>query len=222
MIWTRVGALDDFLGGRVPGGMILDVYGPAGAGKTQILLQISAVAAAGGRHVAYVDAAGGFRPERILQMAGRGGADILDNISVLRAASVSDQLGAPRRLAPDVSVLLVDNVTDLFLYEYAGDRRVSYRSHLFMKHMRDLSLLARAKNIPVVVSNMIRHANGQETESMGRAIGLYTHAKMRLSGSPEYMARCSSLDRTVQFGYSVEGWGVRSRGGYPSQGTTSS
>lgn len=213
MIRTGVDALDKFLGGSLPRGMILDVYGPGGSGKTQILLQVSAAAAEAGHHVAYIDTTGSFRPERVLEMCRSPGTAVLERMGVFRTTSVSEQTGSLRRLGDGISVLVVDNVTDLFIYEYPGDRRAFARSHLLMSHMSELSRLALAKNIPVVVSNMVRHIGDLELESMGRAIDLFTHVKLHLSGHPEWIALCSRLGAQARFAYSLGRSGVSSKEG---------
>ena len=213
MIRTGVDALDEFLGGALPRGMILDVYGPGGSGKTQILLQVSAAAAEAGHRVAYIDTTGSFRPERVLEMCRSSGTAVLERTGVFRATSVSEQAGALRRLDDGISILVVDNVTDLFIYEYSGERRAFARSHLLMDHMRELSRLALAMDIPVVVSNMIRYAGDRELESMGRVIDLFTHVKMRLSGHPDYTALCSRLGAQAQFTYSLGRSGMLSKNG---------
>lgn len=213
MIRTRIDALDEFLGGALPEGMILDIYGPGGSGKTQVLLQVSTAAAEAGHSVAYIDTTGSFRPERVLQMCQSSGTAVLERIEVLRATSVSEQTGSLSRLDDSVSVLAVDNVTDLFIYEYPGEQRAFARSHLLMSHMRELSRLALTTNMSVVISNMIRHAGDRELESMGRAIDLFTHVKMRLSGHPEYIALCSRLGAQAQFTYSLGRSGMLSKNG---------
>ena len=211
MILTRIDALDDFLGGSLPGGTILDIYGPGGSGKTQVLFQVAAAAAEAGDRVAYVDTTGAFRPERVLQMCRSPGTAILKRIDVLRATSVLEQEESLRRIDGGASVLLVDNVTDLFMYEYPGERMAFARGHRLMMHVRELSRLALSREIPVVVSNMIRQVSDREVESMGHVTDLFTHIKMRLSGRPEYTAWCQHPAAKVQFGYSLDTSGVRSR-----------
>lgn len=211
MILTRIEALDGFLGGALPGGTILDIYGPGGSGKTQVLFQVAAAAAEAGHRVAYVDTTGAFRPERVLQMCRSPGTTILERVDVFRATSVPDQEEALRRIDGKVSVLLVDNVTDLFMYEYAGERTAFARTHRLITYMRALSRLALSRGIPVVVSNMIRHVSDREVESMGHVTDLFTHIKMHLSGRPEYTAWCRHPAARVQFGYSLDVSGVRSR-----------
>ncbi len=197
--------LDSFLGGSMRRGTITDIYGPSGSGKTQLLHQICALAADAGVSVAYVDTTGNFRPERVLQMCRR--PESLERIATFRAMCISDQMSVHRTVG-DVSLLAVDNITDLFLYEY-GDESFT-RNRLFMRHMLDLSYLALNRGMPVIVTNMIRQHDDSMHESMYWAADVYTHIKVRLSGYPDYTAECQYAGSKSTFGYVLESSGVLS------------
>lgn len=203
---TGMVALDEFLGGSLPRGMILDIYGPGGSGKSQLLMQAAAGAAAAGCRVAFVDTTGAFRPERILQM--RPAPRILHGIDVLRATSVAEQVAAPA-MAGNVDLLLLDNITDLFSYEY-GEEKAPARGRELASHMREIARWAITYDAGVMVANTVRRAGDYNVESMRHVVDLYTHAKMRLSGGPEYVAECSRWDSTARFGYTIHAGGLRS------------
>ena len=204
---TGMAALDEFLGGYLPRGIVLDIYGPGGSGKSQLLMQAAAEAAAAGCRVAFVDTTGAFRPERILQM--RPVPGILDNIGVLRATSVAEQVAAPA-MAGDADLLILDNVTDLFSYEYAGEERAPARGRELTTHMREIARWAVTSDAAVMVANTVRQAGDGDVESMRRVVDLYTHVKLRLSGGPEYVAECGRWDATARFGYTIHAGGLRS------------
>ena len=81
----------------------------------------------------------------------------------------------------DFSLIVIDNVTDLFSYEYKKDESTFEKNSLFMKYMHELSKFAIAKKIPIVVTNMIRNIEGKEVENMKSAISPSTHIKIHLS-----------------------------------------
>ena len=121
--------IDSVLFGRggIPRGVIVDVFGRHGTGKTQMLLQAASRFAACGKQVLYVDTAGTFRPERVVSMAeasalggtdsdgmdtnssnsdggmtqdsGITAPDVLKMISVARIQSVAEQLSVLERLS---------------------------------------------------------------------------------------------------------------------------
>ena len=82
MISTGLQKLDEFLGGGIPAGVIVDIFGGNGTGKTQLLLQLSINSINDGGSVLYLDTTGGFRPERILEIQNKSNLefDILEKI----------------------------------------------------------------------------------------------------------------------------------------------
>ena len=183
MIPTGLKKLDDFLLGGIPKGIIVDVFGGNGTGKTQLLLQLSINSIKNGGHVLYFDTTGGFRPERILEIQKQYETQLnfLEKITVSRITNTSEQIKSIKNLQNnDFSLIVIDNVTDLFSYEYKKDESTFEKNSLFMKYMHELSQLAITKKIPIVITNMIRTIEGKEVENMKSAIDHFTHIKIHL------------------------------------------
>ena len=182
MIPTGLQKIDRFLSGGIPGGVITDVFGENGTGKTQLLLQLAAGSIINGGHVLYLDTTGGFRPERILNIRRISDyiPDVLDRIMVSRITNTSEQIKAVQNLKNSTfSLVVIDNITDLFSYEFKD--MVHEKNALFMRHMRELAEFSIKSKIPVVVTNMIRTFQDREVENMKTAIDPFTHIKIRLS-----------------------------------------
>ena len=94
MISTGLQKLDDFLSGGIPDGIIVDIFGGNGTGKTQLLLQLSINSIKNGGRVLYLDTTGGFRPERILEIQKQSKKQInfLEQITVSRITNTSEQI----------------------------------------------------------------------------------------------------------------------------------
>ena len=108
--------------------------------------------------------------------------NILDKITISRIRNTSEQINLIKN--PDLgrfSLIVIDNITDLFSYEYKTEEAIFEKNSLFMRHLHDLSLIALTKKIPIVITNMIRNMGDKEVENMRRAIDLYTHIKIHLS-----------------------------------------
>ncbi|MDF2421672.1 MAG: AAA family ATPase [Nitrosopumilus sp.] len=183
MISTGLQKLDKFLSGGIPDNVIVDVFGENGTGKTLFLLQLSINSIKNGGNVLYFDTTGGFRPERIVEIQKELEIeiDLLDKITVSRITNTSEQIKSIIHLEQsDFSLIVIDNVTDLFSYEYQKDESMFEKNLLFMKYMHDLSKLAITKKIPIIITNMIRMANDVEIENMQNAIDPYTHIKIHL------------------------------------------
>ena len=184
MISTGLQKLDEFLSGGIPDGVIVDIFGENGTGKTQLLLQLSINSIKNGGNVLYLDTTGGFRPERILEIQKLSEKQInfLEKITVSRITNTSEQIKSIKNLTNnDFSLIVIDNVTDLFSYEYKKDESIFEKNSLFMKYIHELSKFAITKKIPIVITNMIRNIEGKDVENMKSAIDPYTHIKIQLS-----------------------------------------
>jgi DNA repair protein RAD51 len=124
MIKTGLRKIDNFLSGGIPNGLIVDIFGGSGTGKTQLLLQLSINSIKNGGNVLYLDTTGGFRPERILEIQKKSNMDfnLLDKITVSRVTNTSEQINSIKNLhTNNFSLIVIDNITDLFSYEYNND-----------------------------------------------------------------------------------------------------
>ncbi len=183
MISTGLQKLDKFLLGGIPDGVIIDIFGGNGTGKTQLLLQLSINSIKNDGHVLYLDTTGGFRPERILQIQKESkiNSDFLQQITVSRLTNTSEQIKSIDYIKNNnFSLIVIDNVTDLFSYEYKKNESIFKKNSLFMKYMHELSKLAITKKIPIVITNMIRNDGDKEVENMKSAIDHFTHIKIHL------------------------------------------
>ena len=183
MISTGLEKLDKSLSGGIPDGVIVDIFGKNGTGKTQLLLQLTINSIKKGGHVLYFDTTGGFRPERILdiQKESESQSDFLNQITVSRLTNTSEQINSIKNIEKNFSLIVIDNVTDLFSYEYQKDESIFEKNSLFMKYMHDLANFAISNKIPIAVTNMIRNLEGKEIENMKSAIDPFTHIKIHLT-----------------------------------------
>ena len=184
MISTGLQKLDNFLSGGIPNGVIVDIFGGNGTGKTQLLLQLSINSIKNGGRVLYLDTTGGFRPERILEIQKQSNKQVnfLEQITVSRITNTSEQIKSIKNFeSNNFSLIVIDNVTDLFSYEYKRDESIFEKNSLFIKYMYELSKFAITKKIPIIVTNMIRTIEDKEVENMKSAIDPFTHIKIQLS-----------------------------------------
>lgn len=210
MIPTRLQKIDRFLSGGIPGGVITDIFGENGTGKTQLLLQLAAGSIINGGHVLYMDTTGRFRPERILNILHIRDSipDVLDQITVSRITNTSEQIKTIQNLKRDTfSLVVIDNITDLFSYEFRD--MVHEKNTLFMRHMHELSRFSIESRIPVVVTNMIRASQDREVENMKTAIDPFTHIKIHLNkAGPRYRGRVWWALASMSFSYVIHTSGL--------------
>ena len=180
------------LGGGVRPGIVTDIYGESGSGKSQLCFTLCANCAKDGGSAIFVDTAGTFRPERIVEIS--GSARALDKITFVRALNTHDQAGAVKKITDtDARLVVVDTLTSLFSAEYSGPAR-----HLaVMKHLHELALAAINSGCAVVVTNMVRNAPitvvdqvgrnvaqavipSQQREYLGSSVSIHSHIKLKL------------------------------------------
>ena len=212
MISTGLKKIDDFLSGGIPDGVIVDIFGGNGTGKTQLLLQLSINSIKNGGKVLFLDTTGGFRPERILEIQKKSNSNLnlLNNIIVSRITNTSEQINSIKNFKENnFSLIIIDNITDLFSYEYKNNQSIFKKNSLFMKYMRELSLYAVTHKVPIVITNMIRNSNEQEVENMSTAIDLFTHIKIHLfKNSSIYNGEISSPFDKENFSYTITSSGL--------------
>ena len=212
MISTGLKKIDDFLSGGIPNGVIVDIFGGNGTGKTQLLLQLSINSIKNGGKVLFLDTTGGFRPERILEIQKKSSSNLnlLNNIIVSRITNTSEQINSIKNFKENnFSLIIIDNITDLFSYEYKNNQSIFKKNSLFMKYMRELSLYAVTHKVPIVITNMIRNSNEQEVENMSTAIDLFTHIKIHLfKNSSIYNGEISSPFNKENFSYTITSSGL--------------
>ena len=151
-------SLDRLLGGGIRTGLLTDVYGPSGTGKSQLCFSLcvnSAKYLKQKEMIMFIDTVGTFRPERVSEIAGQEtNNEILDKIIFIRAFSTNDQIKSLRKIY-DIKPLLIiiDSATSLFSTEYRGASR-----HLvLMNHLHELSFAAINFDCAVVITNMVRN-----------------------------------------------------------------
>lgn len=212
MISTGLQKLDKFLSGGIPNNVIVDVFGGNGTGKTLFLLQLAINSIKNGGNVLYLDTTGGFRPERIIEIQKELEIEmnLLEKITVSRITNTSEQIKSINNLEQsDFTLIVIDNITDLFSYEYQKDESTFEKNLLFMKYMHDLSKLAIIKKIPIIVTNMIRIVNDTEVENMQNAIDPYTHIKIHLfKNSSKFNGQIYWALKKENFSYTINKIGL--------------
>ncbi|MGI0013182.1 MAG: hypothetical protein ACREBU_07045 [Nitrososphaera sp.] len=192
VISTGSKAIDSLLGGGIRGGMITDVYGESGSGKTQLCFTASSNCVKDGGKVVFLDTAGTFRPERVVEIASTH--EVLDSITFVRALNTIDQANAVQKIREiDPQLVIVDTLTGLFSAEYSGPAR-----HLaVMKHLHDLAVCAIDSGSATLVTNMVRSVPAEDLdrpgpiesrpavafeqrEYLGSSVSIYSHMKLKL------------------------------------------
>ena len=207
MIKTGLKELDQFLGGGIKDGLITSISGQSATGKTQLAFQICLNALNNGKEILFHDTTGEFRPERLVEMMQfkKMNSSLLDKIKINRITNTMEQLQALSNITlGNYSLLIIDNVTDLFSFEYSKKEQSFEKSVSFMKYMHNLSSIAMGVKIPIIVTNIVRSINKHEKENLEESISMYIHAKIKLSKNGNgYLCQALSPFDNKQFQYTI-------------------
>lgn len=182
-------SLDLALGGGIPKGRIIEVYGPESSGKTTLTLHmISEVQKAGGL-AAFIDAEHALDPE----YAKRIGVD-LDSLLVSQPDSGEQALEIAETLVRSnaIDLIIVDSVAALTpkaeIEGEMGDSHMGLQARLMSQALRKLTAAISKSKTTVVFINQLRMKIGvmfgnPETTTGGNALKFYASVRMEIRSS---------------------------------------
>ena len=213
MISTGLKKLDQLLGGGIKEGLITDVYGSNATGKTQLALQISLNVLKNGGQVLFQDTTNEFRPERLVEMMRKQeiSSALLEKIKVGLITNTTQQIQYLSKISiKNFSLIIIDNITDLFSFEYSKKEHALEKHIFFMKYMHDLSNIAINTKIPIIVTNTVGKINDLENENLEKSISMFTHIKIRLSkNNNERICQVISPFENKKFSYIITPSGLQ-------------
>ena len=181
MIAKRVSAgvklLDDLLEGGYETDAITTIYGPAGAGKTNLALLASVGIAKQGKKVIFIDTEGGFSVSRLKQILPEY-KKLLDKFVFLRPTSFAEQKQDIERLKKLISgkigLIVVDTMTMLYRLQRSFKEDDNHNHDLSLQ-MVWLNELARKHNIPILLTSQVYSSfDSSRVRIVGGDILLYT------------------------------------------------
>ena len=177
-------SLDIALGGGVPRGRIVEIYGPESSGKTTLSLHVVAEAQKGGGTCAFVDAEHALDPE----YARKIGVDV-ENLILSQPDSGEQALEIVETLVRSnaVDVLVVDSVAALTpraeIDGDMGDAHMGLQARLMSQALRKLTAVVSKSKTTVIFLNQLRMKIGvmfgnPETTTGGQALKFYSSVRM--------------------------------------------
>lgn len=166
--------LDDLLKGGLEKGVITNVYGESGTGKTNFAVQAAAEVAKDGK-VAYIDTEGGFSPERMKQIANE---EALENLVIRNPVDFEQQEDAVNQLEDlveeeNIDLIIMDSAVSLYRLKVNGDNAQDMNQKL-SNQLSELSKIARTNNIPVIITNQVYTSfDKDDIELVGRDVPKY-------------------------------------------------
>lgn len=167
--------IDSLLGGGIEKGIITNVFGESGSGKTNLCVQVAAQVAESGGKVVYIDTEKGFSPERFTQIASD---ESLENMLVMEPVDFQEQIDRIGELSTVVEnespeLIVVDSLVSLYRLKATGDQIQEVNQKL-SQQMSELSKIARQQDIPILVTNQVYTSfDEDDIELVGRDVPRY-------------------------------------------------
>src|SRR5918995_3568029 len=157
--------VDDLFGGNgIEFGVVTQVYGESGTGKTQLCHTLCGTLPS--HYVAiFIDTEDTFQTERIKSIAKSRSLNyvqILENIKVRQPINSNEQeqaiieAGSAISMNSSIKLLIVDSMTSLYRADYPGREYLSQRQQRMAEYAYKLRKTARQNNIAVIITNQVR------------------------------------------------------------------
>jgi len=182
-------SLDIALGGGVPRGRIIEIFGPESSGKTTLSLHIVAEAQKRGGVGAFVDAEHALDPEYAKKIGVK-----VEDLLLSQPDSGEQALEIVETLVRSnaVDVLVVDSVAALTpraeIDGDMGDAHMGLQARLMSQALRKLTAVVAKSKTTVIFLNQLRMKLGvmfgnPETTTGGQALKFYASVRMDIRGA---------------------------------------
>ncbi|MCF7812189.1 recombinase RecA [Candidatus Gracilibacteria bacterium] len=179
-------SLDIALGGGIPKGRIIEVYGPESSGKTTICLHTVAEFQKAGGTVAFIDAEHALDPEYARKLGVK-----IDDLLLSQPDSGEQALEIVEALVRSggVDLIVVDSVAALTpraeIEGAMGDAQVGLQARLMSQALRKLTAISSKMGTTIMFVNQIRMKIGvmfgnPETTTGGNALKFYSSVRIEV------------------------------------------
>ena len=178
--------LDLALGGGIPKGRIIEIYGPESSGKTTLTLHIASECQKEGGTIAFIDAEHALDPEYAKTI----GLD-LEKVTISQPDSGEQGLEIVEILTRSgaVDLIIVDSVAALTpkaeIEGMMGDSHMGLQARLMSQALRKLTSIVSETGTTIIFINQLRMKIGvmfgnPETTTGGNALKFYSSVRMEI------------------------------------------
>jgi len=164
-------------------------FGKSGTGKTQLAMQAVLCAAHAGVTSLFIDTEGGFRPERLREMACARGwheCGLLERIVYLRCNSAAEQSEAVRHMAKREKtaacrLVTIDTLTRNFTLDLPGRANMPDRQGALDVHLSEMARDAFLNERAYLLTNRVTFGVEEEDVGIGgRTVAQLVHTSLHL------------------------------------------
>jgi DNA repair protein RadB len=160
VISTGSKILDEFLVSGYEKDVITTIYGPAGSGKTNLVLIALVDQIKKGRSVIYIDTEGSFSVTRVMQLC-PDFEKFAEKVLFLKPTTFTEQKAAFEKLKEavnekdDIGLIIIDSIAMLYRLEVGKSQDVYNVNKELGIQLGLLTGIARKKLIPVLITNQV-------------------------------------------------------------------
>lgn len=181
-------SLDRALGGGIPRGRIIEIYGPESSGKTTLALHVIAEAQKAGGTAAFIDAEHALDPEYAKRI-GVSTEELL--ISQPDNGEQALEIVETLTRSGGIDIIVIDSVAALTpkaeIEGMMGDSHMGLQARLMSQALRKLTSIISKTGTTVIFLNQLRMKIGvmfgnPETTTGGNALKFYSSVRMDIRG----------------------------------------
>ena len=150
-------SFDDLLGGGFEKGIVTQIFGAAGTGKTNVCIQLAVECVKHGQKVIFIDTEG-LSPVRFKQIAGEKAKEIAKDIIIFEPLSFEEQYIAVREVeriaGENIGLVILDSATSYYRFELEEETGMKSRREL-ANQIGFLHALARKHSFVAVITNQV-------------------------------------------------------------------
>lgn len=150
--------MDALLEGGYDPDIVTTIFGPSGAGKTNLCLLAAVGIAQSGKKILFIDTEGGIAVERIKQISANY-EEVLDKILFFNPVTFTEQndiFEKVKSMATDqIGLIVVDSISMLYRLELGRSEEVYEVNSALGRQIAYLVEIARRKKIPVLITNQV-------------------------------------------------------------------
>ncbi len=155
------GCIDELLSGGFESGIVTQLYGASGTGKTNICIQLAVETVKSGSKVIYIDTEG-FSADRFKQIAGEDAKKIAGDIIIYEPASLDQQYSAimdiEKIMSEKIGLVILDSAALFYRLglttDDSSEENVALRREL-VNQIGILHGIARKYGVAVVITNQV-------------------------------------------------------------------
>lgn len=157
-ISTGAAFLDALLDGGYDPDIVTTIFGPSGAGKTNLCLLAAVKVAGAGKKILFIDTEGGIAVERIKQISANY-EEVLNKILFFNPVTFTEQndiFEKVKSMATDqIGLIVVDSISMLYRLELGRSEEIYEVNSALGRQIAYLVEIARRKKIPVLITNQV-------------------------------------------------------------------